>query len=254
MDYLLENEDKIAFGKKKIAKKAVELHETIGCEIIEKESGGKKIFYAMLNKEAIALDLGRYLEAYFETDLGYEPLMIEEKMTVITTDFETKLDHPIPIKGRFDLITKDADGKVVLVDHKLMGQKPKTDDDGEYIIEPGWIMQAACYESMLDQKIDYCSFDVMVKGANPSFHQVKFELTDLDRLAWSRLYKSTIYKLLLSASIEDVDLCFSPNPWHQFQKDGWTEYMIDMEYLLENEEHRAVEVGDEDEEYEALDL
>jgi len=253
---LLTND--VDYGKKRIAKKDTENYEAMGCEVITDNSSGKNIVYAMINDEVILTEVARYFEHYLENTPLYNPLHVEAGITDETIDFETSDKHLIPLKGFMDLLARDKDGKLICVDHKLMGGKPKTDEDGKYIIDPAMKLQACAYETLIPSIMDgekpaYFVFDVMVKNNSPELHSVKIELTDADRLAWSRLFKGTIYKILVSAMFDDPDIAFTPNPRHMYNKDGWNEYMIDIDYRLKGI-NRPIDKGAEKEKYEALDL
>lgn len=241
--------------EKRIAAKDVETYQAMGCEIIDKpgvtKTGKANVtYYAKWNVQASYNDLARYLEHYVEVIEREEPLIVEDALVQLTTDPETGEPHLIPLKCRIDLVVNNKDGVVVSRDHKLLGQKPQTDEDDIPIATPTMVMQAACYESILEQtdigRPDHFTFDVMVKNKTPEWHRVKVELTDVDRLAWSRLFKGAYMKMMLSGAFIDPSLMYTPNPFSGFDSDGWDAYMLDMAYLAHTGEERKVESGEEE--------
>jgi RecB family exonuclease len=65
-------------------------------------------------------DLETALKNYFENLPGYtEILGIEESETVQICDLDGEV-LPLPLKGIMDLITRDKDGNLIIVDHKCV--------------------------------------------------------------------------------------------------------------------------------------
>jgi len=228
------------WARKRVAKKDIGRYAELGCEIEEQEVGNKKVYYTTVNAGIAAQDLKEYLTCYFDNLPEYEPLFVEGSWKTQTKKFGSDEYHLLPVKGKIDMIALDKKKKTVLVDHKLMGSHPSKDSDGNYIVEPAARLQACCYETMVEtgilegvEKIDYFAFDVMVKGKTPVFHRVTFELTDADRLAWSMLLDSVIKQLCINSLLSDSGGMFIPNPFHGYIRDGWNEFMLDVQSNLD---------------------
>ena len=235
-DYLLTNKDRIEWPMRRIAKKDADQYEVT-------ELRGN-MTYAQITPESVVASLEGVFVAYVNEELEITPLGVEDALVGIVKDFETGEELPVPVKLRLDLYG-EIDGKRVVVDHKYMRSAPSKDEDDNYIVDPAWRLQAACYEAIIESEVgerpDAFYFDVMPKTGEPELHRVEVVLDDRDRLAWSRLLKGTIYQLAVGSMMEDPDLMFLPNPFSGYDNDGWHDFLVDVEATLDFDQPKEPE-------------
>ena len=256
INYLEADYDKILWGERRIAKKDIENYPE--SDIVEKKSGNRTNYYVEESPGVLVMALEERLVAYLNDVPEFLPEMVEDSLVVITKDFNTGEDIPVPMKARFDLVGRDNDKKLVIIDHKLMRTAPSRDKDDNYVVEPSWRLQAACYDAMwfaqTGKRPDYFIFDVMPKTGEAQLHRVRIEIEDRDRIAWSRLLNGAIIQMALGAAYTDPDVLYLPNPFSGYDQDGWNDFMqdIDADLLFEHEEMMTNSAKDA--EYEAVDL
>jgi hypothetical protein len=223
----------------KIAAKEKDRYIKLGCEIVETtDKAGRAAVYAKNSPAVLEDKLRTILTQYISEPPAYDPMAVEISHTVLPKDFETKEPHLVTLKGKIDLVSV-KDGKVTVVDHKLVGADPATDEEtGELVVPASMRLQAAAYDTIIcdilqANHIDPATpikfvFDFMNKKTAKRT-PVEIELTDEDRLAWSRLYKSVIMQLAFASAVDDWRLAFTPNPFAEsYKMDGWTAFLEDL--------------------------
>jgi hypothetical protein len=251
--------------KKRIAKKDVAEYQAAGCvidEVVKESANGKTttIVYAILTQESIAKDVMENVEAYInERDTStYMPKGIEMAVTGLTHDAETGEEHIFPLKAKLDLVAHD-NGELVFIDHKYMSQDLGEGEDGEAKIKPAMKLQATAYVSLapailkelgIEGEVNTVIFDIFNKKSG-KLTQVRYTVTDTDKVVWSRIFKSVSKKIMQAYNSEDLDCEFLPNP-DDFNSDGWDEFVRDVE-MSQVGEVRVVKPINE-EEYEAYEL
>jgi len=223
---------------KKIAQKDVEAWRSLGCEIIDgADSSGRKAVYAVPNAAYVQQDVRTIITQYIADPPDYAPVGTELAHTAFPFDVETKSQHIVPLKAKIDLVSV-KDGVVTVVDHKLNAGDPDRDEEtGELVIAAPARLQAAAYDSIIRDllaalKIEVKEvrfvFSVMNKKTTKRT-EVPVEITDRDRLAWSRLYHGAIIQMALASAVDDWRLAFLPNPFVQFGNDGWDAFLADLD-------------------------
>ncbi len=116
------------------------------------------------------MELGiKMLETFYENVTPGEVMCVEQEFCIRKTDPENGKLLPLPLVGFIDLIEKDKNGKIVVVDHKTAARKypaSKADND----------LQLSIYSCVLSRsslvngdKLFNARFDVITKGKNPEF-------------------------------------------------------------------------------------
>ena len=254
--------------KKRIAKKDIAEYESLGCEIIEEKTEGKRpttIVYAVPTVQSVMKTVLGAVEAYIaeRTEAFYVPLAIEQSVVAQTKDVETGENHPFPLKARLDLLARVvATGRLAIVDHKFMATEADVDEDGNPIATPSMKLQAADYVSVAPallealglpaEEVTTVIFDVLNKKTG-KLTQVIVEVGETEALMWSRIYKGACYTIMLAYAVGEVECLFPPNPVGVYGDiDGWHEFEADARYCVETGTERKVEK--QEKEYEPLDI
>ena len=243
----------IEWGEVRIAKSAADAYAGMGCEITTRpDKAGKAITYAAMNLGAAAEEVNACVAEYAAQEEAAgtpRPAAVEIKHTELTTDAETGEQQLLPTKGRMDKLDWDpATGTLTDTDYKLQGDDPETDKEtGLPKVTPAMVIQAACYEPLanavavtligrMPERVRFV-FDLMNRKAHRR-NLVQLELTDTDRVAWARLFRGVAIAVALNCLVDDPAV-FLPNPYAQFNQDGWNAFMQDIRRHLGLEEAPA---------------
>ena len=153
-----------------------------------KEQNGKAVFYSNGETDKKLFETAGGLLKVFLTKTNPNKILAVEK------DFEVELKHieteekiPVPLRGKIDLIEKESDGTVIIVDHKTAAKKYTKDKISQD-------MQMTCYSyvtyfyKMHEKNNVKFRFDVFIKSKNPDMIPYYTERTLND---YSNLYLIT---------------------------------------------------------------
>lgn len=228
-----------------IAKKDADRYEKMGCEVWEDKSGSKASWKAKVTPEVMASEVMDALAAYAADPPDYRPLLVEASHTAMPDDEEHGGLHPLPLKGKIDLVDDDRGDGFTFVDHKFVSREPSKDEaTGEYVVTDAMRLQATAYDSIAADLMKSIGkpavrptryiFDHFVHGKNVRI-PIEYVVTDLDRIIWARIYRGAIYQIGLICGLPD-EIGFLPNPFHPYNTDGWQEFVADVEMGMEETE------------------
>ena len=187
--------------------------------IWELEPGNRPIRFGEKDTKASLLELAcRMLEVLRKNqEPGTEIVAVEQPLDVPLIDLDTGEVLDRALVGTLDLIERDADGRIVVVDLKTSARK-YTDLQIDASLQLSVYSYATAMNGLADQEDLRLRFDVLTKTKQPELHRY---WTQRDRAASLRLFR------LVAEVLHAIEAgVFHPNPGWQckdcpFQSRCW---------------------------------
>lgn len=243
--------------EKFIAAREAGAYEQLGCQIDQRTSGNRTLYYALLSVDAIVAGVMESVLSYAEqtADDTRQIISLEIAHTTLTKDAETGEDHIFPLKAKIDQIAAriDPTGVINFRDYKYVSSDLDEDENGNPLITPAMILQASSYMSIAPSILMALGLDIsrlssvfifeVFNKRTQRLSIVEVPIGRKETIIWSRIFAGVQQDIVEAYSRRDPNLVFIPNPFGAYGKSvGWDEFAKDVELSIQDETYGAGDV------------